>query len=162
MNSDPKMLIEKLYMLTSTHVTNEQKVLWLKLWNQSNVLRETRKFSKHGFSNGTFDKWLYKATFWSQVNDYQFKPLNLLSFKWLQIDIQHIAVGGGRTKIICCHCHWFFYSAFGILIFPFIIRLHSKMEIVVSGKFVFLGSSSLRMGFKRVSCGSNRSMLSQP
>jgi hypothetical protein len=75
------MLIEKLYMLTSTHVANEQKVLWLKLWNQSNVLKETRKFSKHGFSNGTFDKWLYKVTFWSQVNDYQFKPLNLLSLK---------------------------------------------------------------------------------
>ncbi len=81
MNSHPKMFIKKLYMLTSTHVANEQKVLWLKLWNQFNVLKETRKFSKHGFSNGTFDKWLYKVTFWSQVNDYQFKLLNLLSLK---------------------------------------------------------------------------------
>ncbi len=81
MNSNSKMLTEKLHMLTFAHVTNEQKVLWLKLWNLSSVLKEARKFSKHGFSNGTFGKWLYKATLWSQVNDYQFKPLNLLSLK---------------------------------------------------------------------------------
>ncbi len=137
MNSHPKMFTEKLYMLISTHVANEQKVLWLKLWNQSNVLKETRKFSKHGFSNGTFDKWLYKVTFWSQVNDYQFKPLNLLSLKWLQTNIQHIVIGGGGAKIICCHCHWFLYSTFGILIFPFIIRLHSKMEIFFLGNLFF-------------------------
>jgi hypothetical protein len=60
-----KLFTKKLRMLTSTHVTNEQKVLWLKLWNQSSVLREAIKFPKHGFSNGTFDKWFYKATFWS-------------------------------------------------------------------------------------------------
>jgi hypothetical protein len=51
-----KKFTEKLHMLTSTHVTNEQKVLWLKLWNQSSVLKEARKIPKHGFSNGTFDK----------------------------------------------------------------------------------------------------------
>ncbi len=105
MNSNSKMLTEKLHMLTSTHVTNEEKVLWFKLWNLSSVLKEARKFSKHGFSNGTFGKWLYKATLWSQVNDYQFKPLNLLSLKCLQTDIQHIAIGGGGAKIICYHYH---------------------------------------------------------
>ncbi len=68
-------------------------------------MREARKFPKEGFSNGTFDKWLYKVTFWSQVNDYQFKPLNLLSLKWLQTDIQHITVRGGGAKIICGHHH---------------------------------------------------------
>jgi hypothetical protein len=29
------------------------------------VLKEARKFSKHGFLDGTFEKWLHKATFWS-------------------------------------------------------------------------------------------------
>jgi hypothetical protein len=57
------MLTKKLEMLAFALVTNEQKVFWLKLWNQSNVLRETTKFPKHGFSDGTFDKWLHKATF---------------------------------------------------------------------------------------------------
>jgi hypothetical protein len=33
MNLDSKMLTEKLHMLTFAHVTNEEKVLWLKLWN---------------------------------------------------------------------------------------------------------------------------------
>jgi len=155
------MLIEKLHMLTSAHVTNEQKVLWLKLWNQSSVLREARKFSKHGFSNGTFGKWLYKTTFWSQVNDYQFKPLNLLFFKWLQTDIQHIVIGGGSTNIICCHYHWFLYLTFGIWISPFIIKLHSEMEIFL-WEFFFLGSSSLKMEFEGINRGRNISMVSQP
>jgi hypothetical protein len=44
-----------------------------------------------------FDKWLHKVTFWSQVNAYPFEALNLLSLKQLQIDIQHIAVGGGSA-----------------------------------------------------------------
>jgi hypothetical protein len=57
------MLTKKLEMLAFALVTNEQKVSWLKLWNQSNVLREATKFPKHGFSDGTFDKWLHKATF---------------------------------------------------------------------------------------------------
>ncbi len=65
MNLDPKMFIEKPHMLTFAHVTNEQKVLWLKLWNQFSVLKEARKFQKHEFSDGTFDKWLYKVIFWS-------------------------------------------------------------------------------------------------
>jgi hypothetical protein len=43
----------------------EQKVSRLKLWNQFGVLREVAKFPKHGFLDGTFDKWLHKATFWS-------------------------------------------------------------------------------------------------
>ncbi len=64
MNSEPKMFTKKLHMLTSTHVTNEQKVSWLKLWNQSGVLKEGVKFPKHRFLDGTFDKWLHKATLW--------------------------------------------------------------------------------------------------
>ncbi len=31
-------------MLASTHVTNEQKVSWLKLWNQSSVLKKQQNF----------------------------------------------------------------------------------------------------------------------
>jgi hypothetical protein len=65
MNLNLKLLTKKLHMLIFAHVTNEYKVLWLKLWNQSIVLKEARKFPKHGFSNETFDKWFYKATFWS-------------------------------------------------------------------------------------------------
>jgi hypothetical protein len=75
----------------------------LKLWNQFGVLREATKFPKHGFLDGTFDKWLYKMTFWSQVNAYPFEDLNLLSLRQLQIDIQHIAIGGGGAKFIICH-----------------------------------------------------------
>lgn len=36
------------------------------------VLREVAKFPKQGFLNGTFDKWLHKATFWSQVQTIPF------------------------------------------------------------------------------------------
>jgi len=50
-------------MLACTHVTNEQKVSLLKIWNQSNVLKEAKKFPKQGFLNGAFDKWLHKTTF---------------------------------------------------------------------------------------------------
>jgi hypothetical protein len=47
-----------------------------KLWNQSSVLKETTKFPQHGFSDGTFDKWLHKATLWPQINAYPFEALN--------------------------------------------------------------------------------------
>jgi hypothetical protein len=67
-------------MLTSTMVMNEQKISWLKLWNQFDVLKEATKFPKHGFLDGTFDKWLHKANFWSQVNAY---PFDLFSLKRL-------------------------------------------------------------------------------
>jgi hypothetical protein len=52
-------------MLTYAHVMNEYKVSWLKLWNQSSVLKEVVKFPKHGFSNGTFNKWFHTTIFWS-------------------------------------------------------------------------------------------------
>jgi hypothetical protein len=44
-------------------------------------LKEATKFPKHGFLDGTFEKWFHKATFWSQVNAYPFKVLNFLSLK---------------------------------------------------------------------------------
>jgi hypothetical protein len=50
-------------MLASAMVMNEQKISWLKLWNQFDVLKEATKFPKHGFLDGTFDKWLHKANF---------------------------------------------------------------------------------------------------
>jgi hypothetical protein len=58
MNSELEMLTKKLQMLASAQIMNEQKVPWLKLWNQFNVLKEVVKFAKH-------DKWLHKATFYS-------------------------------------------------------------------------------------------------
>jgi hypothetical protein len=33
MNPNPKMMIEKLQLLVSLQVNNEQKVSWLKQWN---------------------------------------------------------------------------------------------------------------------------------
>ncbi len=74
MNLDSKMFIEKLQMLASAQVTNEQKVSR----NQSNVLKEAKKFPKQGFLDGTFDKWLHKTTFWFQVN-----PLLISTSKFL-------------------------------------------------------------------------------
>ncbi len=56
------MLTKKLQMLAFAYVTNEH-VYWLKLWNQSGVLKEATKFPKQGFLDGTFDKWLHKTTF---------------------------------------------------------------------------------------------------
>jgi hypothetical protein len=61
------MLTNKLQMLASLTISNEQKVLWLMEWNKSSVLKETKKFSKQRFYNFMFDKWLHKATFWSHV-----------------------------------------------------------------------------------------------
>ncbi len=63
MNLKLETLTKKLHMLASTQIINEQKVSWLKFWNQSSVLKEATKFPKHGFSNGTFDKWLHMVTF---------------------------------------------------------------------------------------------------
>ncbi len=40
MNPNPKMMIEKLQLLVSSQMSNEQKVSWLKQWNQSPVFRE--------------------------------------------------------------------------------------------------------------------------
>jgi hypothetical protein len=80
MNLEPEMLTKKLQMLTFAHVMNEQKVFRLKLLNQSSVLKEAAKFPKHGFLDGTFDKWFHKATFWYKVNAHPSKDLNLLSF----------------------------------------------------------------------------------
>ncbi len=56
------MFIEKLHMLVFAEFMNEHKVFWLKLQNQFDVLKEVMKFPKHGFLDGTFDKWFYKPT----------------------------------------------------------------------------------------------------
>jgi hypothetical protein len=45
-------------MFVSLNVSSEQKVNWLKQWNQSFVLCELQKFPKVGSSEVTFDKWL--------------------------------------------------------------------------------------------------------
>jgi hypothetical protein len=51
-------------MLVSAQVSNEQKLSWLKLWNQSEMLKEEENFPKQGFLDRIFDKWLHKATLW--------------------------------------------------------------------------------------------------
>jgi hypothetical protein len=55
------MLIEKLHMLVYYSVSKEHKVSWLKQWNEFRVMKEAKKFPKHGFSNIQFDKWLHKG-----------------------------------------------------------------------------------------------------
>ncbi len=67
------------------------------------MLKEATKFPKQGFSNGTFDKWLHKATFWSQVNVFPSMTLNSLYLKQLKTHIQHSAVGSGGGETIFCH-----------------------------------------------------------
>jgi hypothetical protein len=69
------------------------------------VLKEAAKIPKHELSDGTFDKWLQKATFWSQVNAYPSKTLNFLFLKRLQTDIQYFIVGGGGAETIFYNCH---------------------------------------------------------
>jgi hypothetical protein len=64
MNSERKILIEKLQMLTYSFVSTKQKLSWLKMWNESVILREANKIPKPKFSNSQFDIWLHKATFW--------------------------------------------------------------------------------------------------
>jgi hypothetical protein len=67
MNPTFEMMTTKLQLLVSFQVSSEQKVFWLKQWNQSPVLREVQKFPNVGVSNAIFDKWLHKVTFWYQV-----------------------------------------------------------------------------------------------
>jgi hypothetical protein len=71
-------------MLASTLVSNEQNVSWLKLWNQFGVLKETAKFPKQGFSDGTFDKWFHKAIFWSQVNPFPIQEIQVFIFNAIE------------------------------------------------------------------------------
>jgi hypothetical protein len=46
MKSKPKMFMKKLQVLAYCFVTPQQKLSWLKWWNESNVLREAKKFPK--------------------------------------------------------------------------------------------------------------------
>jgi len=57
------MLIKKLQMLTYSYVLVEQKLLWLKMWNEFIVLQEAKNFVKLKFLNSQFNKWLHNATF---------------------------------------------------------------------------------------------------
>jgi hypothetical protein len=48
MNFNPKMMTEKLQLLVSSQVSNEQKVFWLKQWNQSFFLGKLKNFPRSG------------------------------------------------------------------------------------------------------------------
>jgi hypothetical protein len=58
-------------------MSKEQKVVWLRQWNEFRVLKGAKKFPKQGFSNIQFDKWLHKATFWYQVRLSIFNVLSI-------------------------------------------------------------------------------------
>ncbi len=49
-------------MLVYACVAPEQKTVWLKQQNKSNILQKAKKFPTFGFSDAQFDKWLHKAT----------------------------------------------------------------------------------------------------
>jgi len=57
------MFMEKLQMLIYHFINGEQKLAWLKQWNEFGVSKEAKKFPKQGFLESQFDKWLHKATF---------------------------------------------------------------------------------------------------
>ncbi len=57
------MVTNKLQFIFSSQMNSEQKVLWLKQWNQSLVLRQVQKFLETSLLNAIFEKWLHKAIF---------------------------------------------------------------------------------------------------
>jgi hypothetical protein len=74
------------------------------------VLKEATKFPKQRFWNGTFDRWLHKVTFWSQVNVFPSETLNFLYLKWLKTHIQHFVTGGGGGGVETIVCHNYYLS----------------------------------------------------
>jgi hypothetical protein len=57
------MFIEKLQMLVYSFVSKEEKVVWLKQWNEYGVRRGPKKFPKQGFSNVQFNKGCIRQDF---------------------------------------------------------------------------------------------------
>ncbi len=57
------MFMEKLQMLIYCFMNHEQKLAWLKQWNEFGLSKEAKKVPKQGFLESQFDKWLHKATF---------------------------------------------------------------------------------------------------
>ena len=74
----PEMTQEKLYRLCVATVDATQKVQWLKCWNGSSYLRASSGIPSAPFSDATFDTWLHKATFWSQVFPHLLSTLQFL------------------------------------------------------------------------------------
>jgi hypothetical protein len=62
-NPNLEMVTNKLQFIFSSQMNSEQKVLWLKQWNQSLVLRQVQKFLETSLLNAIFEKWLHKAIF---------------------------------------------------------------------------------------------------
>ncbi len=48
------------------------------------MLKEVAKFPKQGFLNGTFDKWLHKATFWSHENLFPIQEIQVFVFEMIE------------------------------------------------------------------------------
>lgn len=75
------MTQEKLHRLSISMVDNATKIRWLEIWISDPLVRDTNMFptperdSKTQaikvVSDHTFDQWLHKATFWSQVRQLQ-------------------------------------------------------------------------------------------
>jgi hypothetical protein len=51
MNLELEMLIEKLQMFAYSCIPTEQKLSWLRMWNDYVVIKEAKKFPKLDFSN---------------------------------------------------------------------------------------------------------------
>ncbi len=90
------MLIEKLYMFVYSCISTKHKLSWFRMWNEFVVFWKAKKFSKFGFSDSQFDKWLHKANFWLQVFYFWMtiffhflsRTLFLISLLFLQLEIE--------------------------------------------------------------------------
>ena len=68
--SEPTMTLEKLQMIATTPVNSVFKIKWLRWWNSSDMSRESLRFPLGDIKEKELEKWLIKASFWTQVIPY--------------------------------------------------------------------------------------------
>lgn len=129
-------------------------------WNKSSVLKEVKKFPKQGFFDFTFDMWLHKATFWSQVPQskdptfFQLQISSLIS----RIHNSRLLLCNLRLKLKSC-MHWQsqtlpYLSKIQMTYLPCWIT--SRNEGLQLGRLHFLKSSNQRMEFDEIRFGNNK------
>jgi hypothetical protein len=64
------MTLEKLQMIATTSVNSVFKIKWLRWWNFSDMSRESLRFPLGDIKEKELEKWLIKASFWTQVIPY--------------------------------------------------------------------------------------------
>jgi hypothetical protein len=66
-NSTPEMTTEKLQNLASSTIEGFEKVKIFQLWNSSKELKKLNKFPIGPFNDASFNVFLHKYVFWSQL-----------------------------------------------------------------------------------------------